>query len=265
MSENSPALSEQDFINLFNQIARHKHRFDVFRDFVTLSAISLHNAIYKNEQLESEYLSIINGYTREDIDRFPQLLGILIKLLDPEPKDVLGGLYMDLGLGSYQGGQFFSPPSISDFMARMTYGKDLTEIDDFITFSEPNCGAGGMVLAFAKELIAHGHNPAETLWVQCWDIDRLAAFMCFVQLSLWNIPAQIVVGDTLAFEAREIYYTPAHYLSLWDSKLTGRQAKVQQERVELAITKPVAKKSDKPAPVVKPLEDKPKGQLDFGF
>ncbi len=265
MPDNSPALSEQDFINLFNQIARHKHRFDVFRDFVTLSAISLHNAICKNEQLESEYLSIINGYAREDIDRFPQLLGILIELLDPEPKDVLGGLYMDLGLSSHQGGQFFSPPSISDFMAQMTYSKDLKEIDDFITFSEPACGAGGMVLAFAKELIAHGHNPAETLWVQCWDIDRLAALMCFVQLSLWNIPAQIVVGDTLAFEAREIYYTPAHYLDLWESKLTSRQSKVQQEKAELVIAKPKAKKSDKPSFVVESVKDKPKGKLDFGF
>lgn len=265
MTENSSALSEQDFIKLFTQIAQHKHRFDVFRDFVTMAAISLHNAIYKDEQLEEEYLKIINSYDREDIDRFPQLLGILIELLEPEPKDVLGGLYMDLGLGSHQGGQFFTPPTVSEMMAKMTYGQDLDQIDDFITLSEPACGAGGMVLAFTKELIARGHNPAETLWVQCWDIDRLAALMCYIQLTLWNVPAQIVVGDTLAYEAREIYYTPAHYLGLWDSKLARRQAKEQQETAELATVKPLAEKTDKHVPVVEPAKKKPKGQLDFGF
>jgi hypothetical protein len=42
----------QSFITDFNEIARHKHRYDVFRDFVTLSALSLHNTINKIDSLE---------------------------------------------------------------------------------------------------------------------------------------------------------------------------------------------------------------------
>jgi len=54
------------------------------------------------------------------------------------------------------------------------------------------------------------------MWVQAWDIDRTAALMCYLQLSLWHIPAEIIVGNTLSLEVREVFYTPAHYMGNWD-------------------------------------------------
>jgi hypothetical protein len=45
-----------DFIRIFNGIARHRHRYEVFRDFVTMAAISLHNVVHMNDELEQEYL-----------------------------------------------------------------------------------------------------------------------------------------------------------------------------------------------------------------
>jgi len=74
-------------------------------------------------------------------------------------------------------------------------------------------------LAFTKVMLSHNHNPAERLWVQCIDVDRIAALMCYIQLSLWNIPAQIYVGNTLSLEFRERFFTPAHYLNGWNEKL----------------------------------------------
>ena len=49
-----------DFIKTFNNIARHRHRYEVFRDFVTMSAISLHNAVNKNDEMEEEQASRTN-------------------------------------------------------------------------------------------------------------------------------------------------------------------------------------------------------------
>jgi hypothetical protein len=43
-------------------------------------------------------------------------------------------------------------------------------------------------------------------------VDRIAALMCYIQLPLWNIPAQVYVGNTLTLEFRERFFTPAHYL-----------------------------------------------------
>ncbi len=88
-----------------------------------------------------------------------------------------------------------------------------------------------MVLSFVKQMLAAGHNLAERLWVQCIDVDRLAALMCYVQLSLWHVPAEIIVGNTLSLEFRERWYTPAHILGNWTYKL-HRQAEEQTVKRE---------------------------------
>jgi hypothetical protein len=65
-------------------------------------------------------------------------------------------------------------------------------------------------------------NPAEKLFVQCIDIDRLAGFMCYLQLSLWHIPAEVIIGNTLTLNFREVYYTPAYHLMGWNNRLRTR-------------------------------------------
>lgn len=210
-------------VSAFNRIARHKHRYEVFRDFVTMSAITIHNAVNKDEKLEAEYLQIAGKYPRDELFLFCELFGSFVLLLDAEPRDVLGELYMSLDLGNAGTGQYFTPSDVSELMAQISYGESLrTLTTPFVTVCEPACGAGGMMLAFAKIMIANGHDPAKTMWVQCQDIDRLAALMCYIQLSLWNIPAMVSVGNTLTMERREVFYTPQHYLGKWSAKLQNR-------------------------------------------
>lgn len=220
------SYTKQSFISLFNSIARHKHRYSVFTDFVAMSAIAIHNAVNKSQKLEDEYLSIVARYSKEEVNEFCELLANFVELMDQEPADVLGSLYMELDLGNLNNGQFFTPHEISLLMARMAYGDVLDSMKSsnkpFITLSEPACGAGGMVLAFANEMLKKGLNPAEKLYVQCIDIDRLAGLMCYLQLSLWHIPAEVIIGNTLTMDFREVYYTPAYYLGDWNSRLRLR-------------------------------------------
>lgn len=56
--------SHKDFLDIFNRISPSKHRYTVFTDFVTMFAISLHNAIVKNEKWEEEYLRCIVSVQR---------------------------------------------------------------------------------------------------------------------------------------------------------------------------------------------------------
>ena len=84
-----------DFKKTFQSIAPYKHRYEVFRDFVTMAACSLHNSVFKDPVREEEYLSIIRGYKAEDQPVFCRLLGALVAALDSEPRDTLGPLYMD--------------------------------------------------------------------------------------------------------------------------------------------------------------------------
>ena len=217
--------NRQDFVKTFDDIARHKHRYEVFTHFVTMSAISIHNSVNMNDGLEKEYLQIVGKYSKDEVLGFAKLLAIVVELLNEQPDDILGSLFMDLELGNSNTGQFFTPFHLSLMMAEMIYGNDLENLEKpFITLSEPACGAGGMVLAFARVMMRAGHIPAFKLWTQCVDIDRTVALMCYIQLSLWHIPAQVIVGNTLSLEFRESFFTPAHYLHNWDMKLNDRRA-----------------------------------------
>jgi hypothetical protein len=53
--------------------------------------------------------------------------------------------------------------------------------------------------------------------------------MCYTQLSLWNVPAEIIVGNTLSWEIREVWYTPAHHLGGWKHRLKRRDDSLEVE------------------------------------
>jgi len=266
-----PAWGE--FVKAFNNITRHRHRYEVFRDFVTMSAAALHNAIRKDEKLEAEYLTIATRYKRDELSEFSELLAKLVLLLETEPRDVLGPLYMELELGNTNTGQFFTPHEVSELMARVTYGDELKTLDKpFITVCEPACGAGGMVLAFVNVMLSHGHNPAQRLWVQAQDIDRTAALMCYLQMALWHIPGVVIVGNTLAMEAREVWYTPAHHLGFWHHRLEREWGRAESHSSDSDDSSAI-QEEPQPVPINPPNRDTtrplilaiPKGQSSFDF
>jgi len=211
----------QSFIRLFNDTARNHRRFDVFRDFVTIASYSLHNAVFMNQEFEDDYLSIIKHYKKDDVTKLCHLLAELTMGLEAHTCDFLGSVFMELELGSRHTGQFFTPYEVAKLMAVLTHGDSISNSADkpFITLSEPACGAGGMVIAFAEAMLESNVNPQKKLWVSCWDLDPVAAMMCYLQLSLLHIPAEVVTGNTLSLESSRIMRTPAHYLGFWDSKL----------------------------------------------
>ena len=245
---------KNEFSKTFAHLAPYRHRYEVFTDFVTMIAITLNNSLFMNQKREDEYLEIIRRYQKKDQHTFPKLLGLLVDMLTFEPRDVLGELFMDLELGNKNSGQFFTPQAVSELMAKINLGPQLANLDkEFITISEPACGAGGMILAVVKECIACGHDPAQRLWVQAIDVDRKVALMCFSQLTLWHVPAQVIVGNTLTLEVREVWYTPAHHLGFWENKLR-RDAKSHE-----GVTQPPS-----PTPIDADISLDPE-QLGFDF
>ena len=272
-----------EFVRAFNGIARHRHRYEVFRDFVTLSALSVQNAMRdfmpadRYQALENQYLATVKRYGKDEATEFARLFARVVFLLNAEPRDILGQLYMELGLGNTNTGQFFTPPEVSELMARMTYGDELKAITrPFITLCEPACGAGGMILAFVKVMLSHGHNPAQRLWVQAIDVDRTAALMCYLQMSLWHIPGAVVVGNSLSLEVREVFYTPAHYLGMWGYRLKRQEeerGKAEHGNATPALMQDVA--SNLAEPTVQTVErpeltagvggHPARPQFDFGF
>ena len=65
------------------------------------------------------------------------------------------------------------------------------------TASDPACGAGAMLIAFANAAKRHGINYQKHVLFVSQDIDRTAAMMCYIQMSLLGCPAVVVIGDSL--------------------------------------------------------------------
>lgn len=199
----------------------------VFADFVEVSCCSLSNAVDKAPFVarEARYHEIRMGYTPEEFARFAPMLGMLALAMEEAGfDDVLGGLYMELGLGNARSGQFFTPYTVSRMMARMTIGDSpVVPPHGFIDVIEPACGAGGMVVAMADALHQAKVNYQRHLHVTCIDIDLRCVHMTYLQASLLHIPAVVLHGNALSDEAWDRWHTPAHVLGGWSRQIAARR------------------------------------------
>jgi type I restriction-modification system DNA methylase subunit len=220
-----------EFLSLFHTIAKEKHRYTVFSDFVTISAISLRNVLEKNAVLEAEYMDIVGRYRRDDVLKLKDLFHLLVQYLEADPRDCLGELFMTLGFSEDTKGQFFTPEPICDLISQVTFADVMGTLQTkpFITMNDPACGAGAMLLAAAKLIRRAGYSLEQVLWVQAVDIDRMTALMCYIQLSLWNIAAEVIVGNSLTLEYREHWLTFAHHQYGWRWKLKYSDADASSE------------------------------------
>lgn len=217
------------FVKKLNEIDASRNIYEVFRDFVNVAAIAINNSILKSAELENEYDKIIRNYDSKALETFQELLSYVV--LDQEIRfsDFLGEVYMDIGISNSKNGQYFTPYHLSVMMAKLT-GFNLTDDKEFVTLSEPSCGSGAMVIAYADVMLnEHKVNFQDKLWVQCADLDPLVAKMAYVQLSIIGVPGEVLIGNSLANEFHTVMRTPMHYIKGFDFKLAGLYSQKQTE------------------------------------
>lgn len=228
--------SQAEFARQFTNLCNTKSSWEVWADFVTMSATAIANACDQHGEThdarEKEYLSIINRYTKAEQQTFPELLAKLVEALEEDPEqDFLGEMFMALELGSHWKGQFFTPYSICQLMSAMTIDDRAQQIQErgWAGIHDPCCGAGALLIAARNEMVKRGLGPRQALYV-AQDIDRTAALMCYLQLSLLGCAGYVVVGDTLMqpcvgptgsplliapAEGQEVWLMPAFYDKVW--------------------------------------------------
>ena len=89
--------------------SKGRSRWQVWSDWITISAIAVSNATDKShfDEREQQYMTIVKKYTKQEVDAFADMFSILVMALeDNSEQDFLGELYMCLGLGSDHAGQF---------------------------------------------------------------------------------------------------------------------------------------------------------------
>ncbi|MDP2129244.1 MAG: N-6 DNA methylase [Pseudohongiella sp.] len=240
----------KEFISHIKRFHGHQ-TWRVFTDFCEITACSISNSVSIGalwEKREAQYMEAIKRYNKTELTLFAQLLAIVVDALTDEMQDFLGGVFMELELGNHWRGQFFTPYHMGRMMAELTYGTDLPDAfkaTDFITLSDPACGAGCMVVAFAETMLSKKINYQQHMHATCIDIDETAAFMAYIQLSLLHVPATILIGNTLSMEIRDTYYTPAHVLGGWTFRLAARH--VGQNADQVAVQKTVVERPTPPA------------------
>lgn len=204
----------KEIIKRINKMSGRLSAYQVFCDWIKCFALSISNAMLKNQKREKEYAETIKNY---DVSEFAKLSALLTETISEKHNDVLGNLFMLAGYGNKNTGQFFTPYSVSYVCASMqNYEKSI------ITMNEPSAGAGGMVIATSEAMINKGKNPQKQLRVIAQDLDWNALYMCYVQLSLYGIDAKIIQGDTLLQEKfnlldNNVFLTPMYFINgaLW--------------------------------------------------
>lgn len=224
----------------FRYLSDRYGKWNIWEDFITLSACSL--CLSDRQKREKEYASIVKKYKPDEVQRFVEMFALAIEALEVNPdQDFLGDLFMRFDLGNTWRGQFFTPYNVCQCMAALTTGNLQSQLEHqpWISVCDPAVGAGALLIAFAQECVSQKTNYQTNVLFVGQDVDRTAAMMCFVQLSLLGCPGYIVVGDSLLHpivgpsvllpvpqEGQEIWCTPMFFSDIWQLRVVAEKIKL---------------------------------------
>lgn len=252
---------QKNFLKIFNGLTGKHSRWEIWEDFVTLTAIEISNSTDKVNAPERTkmYQTIVSKYSAKERDGMAEMLAEVVMGMEQNPdQDFLGSLYMMCELGNDHTGQFFTPYDVCKCMAMITMGNASLDFSQgFVSVSDPACGAGATLLALAnilKEKDVYYHT--KVLFVG-QDIDYIVGLMCYIQLSLMGCAGYVVIGDTISEPSwshdgrgllpggpqNRIWYTPFYFTDVW-------VARQQFAKMDLLFRKKKQQPSTEPADLI---------------
>ena len=200
-----------DFRKILERISHRHDTRCVFDAFIRFAACAL-----AAQTREAEYLEEARRWEKPELEMFAEALGALVLEMEAHSfEDIIGGHYLETALstkGQQWNGEFHTPKTICDLMARMTLGDvESLPAEGPITVCEPACGAGAMILALAQ---ACPPDIRRRLRVTAIDINRTACDLTFINTTLWGIPARVIHGNSLSMEYWAAW-SNIHWLAPW--------------------------------------------------
>ena len=252
-------MPDKSFRTILEGIARRKSSIvTVFADFCRIAA-----CVSAAQTREDEYIEAIKPYHKEELSQFSQAFALLVTEMEAHPfADLLGPYYTEIASHSSKQarGEFYTPPEVSELMARMSVDvRKVIAEGKPITLSDPCCGSGGMILAYTKQfspLVLKGETShVDLLRVTCQDINPVAVDMCYLNTTMWGIPATMILGNTLAAEVTKVW-SNIHWHRAGEDQ---RQALLKM--VQLIDSPPTEKEQALPEPLR--TEPVPTTQTEF--
>ena len=252
---------QKAFLKIFNSLCGRFNRWQVWQDFVMVTAIEISNATDKQNAPErtKTYQTIISKYSDAEQEKFAELLGEVIMGMEQNlDQDFLGELYMLCELGNDASGQFFTPYDVCRCMVEISgESNPAAENAGFFSVADPACGAGALLIAFANLCRRKNICYHDKVLFVAQDIDLTVGLMCYIQLSLMGCAGYVVIGDTISepswsYDGRgllpggpqnRIWYTPFYFTDVW-------VARQQFAKMDLLFRKKKQQPSTEPADLI---------------
>ncbi len=212
----------KEFVKMLN-IGNGKYDIkEIFEDFIILSTIAIKNVYDYKQEDEDVYLGIINKYKKQEQKIFAELLGMYMLLTIKQGEnfqDILGEIYMSIGATNNSLNQFFTPIHVSELIGESIMNIEELENENIIKVYDPCCGSGSLILGYANSNKYKIKDFSKKIVFFARDIDFKCMCMTFLQCTLNQIPAQIILGNALTEETKKVLYTPEFVRENWFEKL----------------------------------------------
>lgn len=173
---------------------------------------------YRCANLAQEFDEAIRRFTKCGVKQEDalNLAKDFMEALAEDGGDRLGDMAARLNVLSSGMGQFFTPSCVASLLSQIALPDEETirghvERSGFMFGMDPAAGSGGLLIALAQRVRAAGLDHRFKLFVEATEKDVEAWRMCYVQLAAYDIPARVILGDSLTLERRRVAYTPAYW------------------------------------------------------
>ncbi len=180
----------------------------VFKDFISLFAISLSNKVSFNQRNSDMYEEIYQSYEKEEQFNFYALSAELTKLFcnEKDPYDILGEIYQKISNKNYL--ELLNVNPLQEVGKKLQGVININKKSNNGKMLEMNCGSGAMILAYASTLKMFKLDYKYDLEVTAIDTDIINVFMTYIQLYFFEISAVVILVDKKTNRELMRLYTP---------------------------------------------------------
>lgn len=172
-------------------------------------------------EVPNDYMDIAGKYSEKERMQFAEMSSFIILALEDNPEqDFLGGIYNELNLCDKRLGQVLTPYSLACSICNMEQANlvDLIREKHIISVADPCCSPGCLLIAYANEARKKDIDFQNRILFVGQEIDRTAALMGYIQLSLLGCAAYIKVGNSLTdplvygdIKSGNVWFTPYYF------------------------------------------------------
>ncbi len=205
----------KNFLSLLPKVSQAIDQRTIFCDACRIFSLSIRGTVTLDEKekeaIENEYQTYVEKYGKDGMQKIAILLSYVVEALERKRQDFLGHVQEHIEATNKHFGAFYTPDSVSTFMARIVMPDYAKNPGKIVRMNDPSCGAGALLIAGVEAYIESGGRQCDIL-VYGEDIDQTACCIFYVQASLLGYAAVVTRRDTLSLKVYEgPWYTPCYF------------------------------------------------------